>query len=724
MMLSINMFASPGDTTTINVYSRFHMDRYGFFNKWADFTNKPQSQRIFMDFTLGCLDNGQCEWDYTIKIFARERTGLIDSAQKNAPLVRINGLSNFDTLFYRLDTTFYSQFDSVQAKEKLIANNPTWVVFFRNLQNPNKATDSIQIWPSRFYQIKYDSLGNAVDSIWISESDTTIQKVQVYYEKFQVINDIEIGRFISPYAKTFPKSFKYQYLFDVTEYESLLKDSVEIRIKYEGYSYGFTASIDFYCIEGMPIRNISKVENVYSGGYAYGRSNNPIENFLKPYTFTVPNGIQSVRARVYISGHGAEQNENCAEFCAKNYYLKLDNKLIAQKLVWKNDCGSNAIINQPGTWIYNRANWCPGEKVPVYDYLLQVNPGSTHTIDLDMEPFVANGDALYNIALQLFYVSNENFTTDVSLEEIISPTTNFWHNRINPICDNAQVKVKNLGTTSVQSLRFRYNIGGGASTSHVWEGKILANEEMVITLPWLQWPSGGNDSTFFVEITDVNGAPDQNLLNNKNKSRFIPTTILPASFVIEVRTNNRPEQNSYTIKDSQGKEYFSRIFTESNTIYRDTFNFSVGCFTLDFKDDGGNGLSFWAQPNEGNGNMRILSADMPVRLLRSWNMDFGSYIKFNFTAQFPLHTEDIVMNDAQSISIYPSPASDFLYIESEKIYPIEYKVIEMSGRVYKRISDNMDNTKINISDIPSGIYLLQINGAGGEVIIKKFSVLR
>ena len=70
-----------------------------------------------------------------------------------------------------------------------------------------------------------------------------------YYQVFDVIVNYELGRMITPYAKFFPKDFKYTYVFDVTDFASKLKDSVQIRMDYSGYSFGFTCTVNFEFID-------------------------------------------------------------------------------------------------------------------------------------------------------------------------------------------------------------------------------------------------------------------------------------------------------------------------------------------------------------------------------------------------------------------------------------------------------------------------------------------
>ena len=61
------------------------------------------------------------------------------------------------------------------------------------------------------------------------------------------------------------------------------------------------------------------------------------------------------------SGHG-----QAGEFTPNiSYTAKVNGNLVGGNPIWKDDCGFNAIWPQGGTWIFDRANWCPGEAVPI-----------------------------------------------------------------------------------------------------------------------------------------------------------------------------------------------------------------------------------------------------------------------------------------------------------------------------------------------------------------------
>src|SRR5690606_11505685 len=147
----------------------------------------------------------------------------------------------------------------------------------------------------------------------------------------------------------------FTWIFDVSDYRPLLTDSIRITAG----NWQEWLDLKFIFIEGIPARDPLKVENLWSGNPHYG-TNTPIENFLTTKSVSFGSDMKNARLKVRVTGHGFGGNENCAEFCAKQHFFKIDGVQRHSKLVWRDDCAYNPVFPQGGTWVYNRANWCPG----------------------------------------------------------------------------------------------------------------------------------------------------------------------------------------------------------------------------------------------------------------------------------------------------------------------------------------------------------------------------
>ena len=75
-------------------------------------------------------------------------------------------------------------------------------------------------------------------------------------------------------------------------------------------------------------------------------------------------------------------------------------------------------------------------------------------------------------------------------------------------------------------------------------------------------------------------------------------------------------------------------------------------------------------------------------------------------------------NDENNILIYPNPAEDFLHIETKNNINISrLSFYAMNG---KKIKEEVSSNKIDVSSMPSGIYLLKILTNSNEEIVKRF----
>ncbi len=73
--------------------------------------------------------------------------------------------------------------------------------------------------------------------------------------------------------------------------------------------------------------------------------------------------------------------------------------------------------------------------------------------------------------------------------------------------------------------------------------------------------------------------------------------------------------------------------------------------------------------------------------------------------------------DLQDIRIYPNPANSTFYIESTLTHGVKYQLLETSGKVILMGTIQDDVTRLDISELPEGLYVLQV----GE---KKYKVIK
>lgn len=701
--------AGIGDTIHVQVHNNVHMNWYGSYKQWGVFPPDTISfSKILLDYKLSCPSVGCSPWDYTTKIEANVKTGEIDSTLTIAPSFTVNG-SVDSTLYFNNDTVWITFFDTTSMSTDSIPASVLTVIVFGDSLQPLIPTDTLLVWNGNFYNYLYDNSGNIIDSSYVGYDSLWTASFINVYTPFEVIMPIELARVITPYAGNFPLSWNFPYHFDVTDYEPILHDSLEINAFYSGYTDGFAVTLDFYFIEGTPPRDVHSVENIYHGSYQYGSAGNPIENHLVPLDFPTDTTDTQLSMRMIISGHGADNN-NCAEFCSKNYMVNINSLLHSTVQIWRTDCGKNPLFPQPGTWIYNRGNWCPGAKVRSrdFDFTGYYNPGDTVNLNVDLSNYSGSGSAVYIIDAQLFRYGSPNHSLDATVEEIFSPNKDGNYFRDNPVCNKPSILIRNLGSTAITTLDITYGLETGTMSTYTWIGFLNFMDTATVVLPAMTWGGTASD-VFKVYVSNPNSGNDQNIYNDTLRSKLNFTPQYPVSFVVVLRTNNAANETTWKMYDASGSIVYQRLTPlTANTIYRDTVMLASGCYKFVATDVGNDGLSFFAN-NDGTGYCRFQDAYGTAAIIKSFTADFGSFISQEFTIGYMTGAEEI--SSEMIFNVFPNPAGESVVIDLAGIIDKpSISLWSVTGQlmIEKTFDDfNGKEIQMDISEIPAGIYIVK-----------------
>ena len=105
--------------------------------------------------------------------------------------------------------------------------------------------------------------------------------------------------------------------------------------------------------------------------------------------------------------------------------------------------------------------------------------------------------------------------------------------------------------------------------------------------------------------------------------------------------------------------------------------------------------------------------------VRAWN-DYCGYTEQEIAIHAGFY--DIDENIAFPIKVYPNPANDKVFIETEGI--ISARVLDLFGQCHiKKESDNNDTMEISLNSLPSSVYIIEILTEQGKAI-RKLNVTR
>lgn len=415
----------------------------------------------------------------------------------------------------------------------------------------------------------------------------------------------------------------------------------------------WSITLDFEIIKGKAAMESISIHKIYDGAFRYGDSSRSIETDLKPIIFTAHAEAQLARLRIVQTGHGMDKPDGCGEFCNKYRELWFDDKLINRKSIWK-ECGENPLYPQAGTWVFDRAGWCPGYLMQPDLYDLNVRPGQQHKIDVNMEPYKASTPSAEEvISAYLIQYKRPAAQYDVRIDNVIAPSSKDDYRRFNPSIIQPKILVRNLGKATITAMDIRYGTMGFSKKRFQWKGTLASGTVDTVALPGtIDSKEGLNE--FEVEIMRVNGKKDVYAPDNKTAVPFKAAPGHDSTLVVYLLTNNQPAQNGYMLRNSDGDVIKKRDSgsLDANTVYRDTIVLAKGRYRFTINDTAGNGLEFCANARGGRGKLRLLNGK--GEMIKDFESDFGSFVQYDFEVGAGTNT----VAPQPSYGLYPTRTND------------------------------------------------------------------
>lgn len=607
-----------------------------------------------------------------------------------------------------------------------IADSPTQIILFENLAEPTVPTDTILIWQAGASYV-YENW-KIIDSVMIEPDEILYKEELPYYgEPFEVLEEYEIGRFITPYGINLdlgPQGFTW--VFDVTDYAHLLQGEVDL----SAGNQQELIDLKFEFIEGAPPRDVLKLDRIWGRYHSYSYKNLDDDISLPAITIPLLPEADEFKVKTRFTGHGHNSNTgeypHCCEWKDNEHYLMVNGDTVTNWHIFQyHDCGLNPVYPQGGTWPGAREGWCPGDLVTDHEFeITQYVTGNEVTLDYDITPVppdnLGMGNGNYVVAMHLVQYNESNFNMDAEIYDVVTPGNKDYYSRKNPVCYDPEIIIRNNGTTILTSLDFEFGVSGGMKQFYTWNGTIEPHLKDTIILPvtfssfWL----GDTLSKFNVSISNPNGQLDEYADNNSYQTSFDLPDMYDGTFFFLLKTNNQAYRYHMQIRDVLGNVVIDLDNLDNNTIYADTIDFTDGCYTLELVDDEDMGLAYWAYPEQGSGYLRFF--DMDSVMIKYFNSDFGRSIFYTFNIGDVSYIKEPSLDNL--INIYPNPFSDKVTIDLiEYTGFAEIKVYNAQGVLVFNDNINTNATKqmqINLENVPTGLYIVQINQQGSSILKK------
>jgi hypothetical protein len=569
----------------------------------------------------------------------------------------------------------------------------------------------------------YDQNNQMINQLPFSTSTQLVNApITCYNPPYELINDVEIARYITPYGIQFdlgPTGFTWKY--DVTDYQMYLKGLVDLA----AHNTQELIDLKFAFIEGIPPRDVHARQPIWSDFKSYNFAQMANDVVLQEKPIVLSDSSETFKIKTRMSGHGQVGDFACCEWVANDHQIKVDGIPRFNWNIWQStECGDNPNIGQGGTWPYAREGWCPGDRVKEHEFELTpfVTAGDTVKLDYAInavpgnDPGQAGGN--YIAAYDLISYSAPNFQNDASISDVLNPNNWEYYSKWNPTCQNPRVVLKNTGSQPLTSCRIYAWITYGVNIIYDWTGNLGFLEEAVIELPvnnvdW--WIDFNNNQTFTALVADVNGiaGEDEYNQNSMKSTKFDAPERIDGSFFIWLTTNNKASENKYRLVDHAGNILFQRNDLTNQTQYKDTFNLAPGCYSIIIEDSDDDGLGFWYSnqvEGETTGQMRLRKVGGSY--IEFFPADFGSYHRYDFSVGFTLGMKEEEL--AHEIAIYPNPTNGVTTVEvSGSVYnDASIELYDLSGR--KLMQERMNATQffaesfLDLSTMNAGTYLVRI----------------
>lgn len=627
--------------------------------------------------------------------------------------------------------SYTSHYDTLTVTDSLMHEENS-LHFYQVNGNDVEIYDTVLGWEEA-YSYEYNN-GVKTDSAFIGGGTQYVNDTLNYFGyPFEILEDIEIGRFITPYGINLslgPNGFEWRY--DITDYADLFVDSVEI-------SAGNTQELidmKFIMISGTPPADVIQIDQLWNNGvasYSYANLDNDVN--LSSNTVTLNPATSEIKLKTRLTGHGHNSNDgsypHCCEWKDNTHYLFANGNPFSSWHIWRDDCAENPVFPQGGTWPGQREGWCPGDVVYENEFRLtdEISSGQI-TLDYDITPVpttnLGMGGGNYVTAMHLIEYGAPNFALDAEVYDVIRPNDWDYQGRKNPICFGPKVVLRNNGSTVLTSCTFSYQVSGGTVYTYNWTGSLefLATEEITLPINYGGFWVGDGSNNFMVTVSSPNGATDLYADNDTYTTHFDLPDMYADNFVVQMKTNNYPTENNWTIKDIAGNVVMNRNGTVANTTYRDTLNLDPGCYVLELNDAGEDGLSYWANSAQGTGNFRLYSKTSST-MLKNFGTDFGKSIHYAFTIGNITYIQE---NGAEVFAeAFPNPTNGKVTIATngfEGNCVLEY--YDQTGKLIGSKSFNANenaNTDLDLSNLENGIYFYSVRGENnfftGKLVLQK-----
>jgi thiol-disulfide isomerase/thioredoxin len=374
-----------------------------------------------------------------------------------------------------------------------------------------------------------------------------------------------------------------------------------------------------------------------------------------------------------------------------------------------------------GTGSNTRGDWVTGTPFPI----------------IDLTNSTVRNNYRINYFPTIYGVYPNRFITETGALSLAG-LTNFHLNAPRPATESVEISLVNYtgmraaceGTTQV-GVRVQ-NYGTQPLTAFDLTVRNRDNQEVIEVIQWT-----GNLPTYGLTEVSQNIELDQRVdvvleARAEGQVKFelsdlavdllpTPSLEIPSNLArVFVRTDDNAAETYYEVRNSRGDLLASRDGLSNNQVYENAFLMRFNeCYVFTIFDRRGNGLSgnAYYRIQDNSGNIFAEGRDFAFEASEAFKRGVLSS-----------QQENLQIRD---LSLYPIPAQDelTLVVDSEIATRYELSLLSMEGTLLRQrnqeaIYPGENKIQWQVSDLPSGAYLVMIKDEQGRQIVRKISIQR
>jgi Secretion system C-terminal sorting domain len=308
---------------------------------------------------------------------------------------------------------------------------------------------------------------------------------------------------------------------------------------------------------------------------------------------------------------------------------------------------------------------------------------------------------------------------------------------------NSTFQIENFDLSAVYGnaikiTGFNGNAGTTAATSNTrymsksiipqWTSRTAGNDILEVEYDFNTGSNSTSRNSFAIYIFSDEATPRAiaGFLFSKNATINLPSTTTPAQYVNVVRGialyDNAGAVNTFNF--GLGTTTPFQVVSANDTWLKIGFSFNKTTGEIKWKVPSLNinGFVNGAATGLNPGEIDLIGITGGTTAIPNTVAAVGFFDNIVLRASATdtlLGTEQVTL-DLSKFSISPNPANDFVAISnSENIKVSSVKITDLNGRVVKQSTfDSVSDISINVSDLSSGIYMMNINSNEGSVTKK------